>query len=348
MRVLITSIPVRSGVFTHTRDLAKALSQEGVEVTLGLLASSRVLGKMGIKKGDIPFFTRDFSPCPVFVFETCEQLYFFCRRKQVQLIHAQSTLTFEYSLKVSEKRGIPLVVTLHSVANWQALYPAVLQHAGAIIAVGPETAKSAGTALNAKVHTILNGVDTERYRPAENGPRAFPPLKIAWFGRTDGPAASGLGELDLAVGALKKKNMPIKACVIGHAAGTTAKNMSLLGWIRDPVTHLQNTTVVFGRGRALREAMSCGCIGFLLGEGYGGMVRGNWFNDEKKPALLSASPQHGYPPATSAAIFRDLENLCQQHKTIAALSREARQTALHHFGSEIMAKKTMAVYESLV
>lgn len=347
MRVLMTSIPVRSGVFTHTRDLVKSLSRLGVDVTLGLFTAGRVLAKMGIKKNDIPFFVRELEPHPVFLYESGEELNLVCRRKNVQLIHAQSTLTFDNSLKVSQIQGIPLVVTLHGLADWPSRYPVALQHAAAIIAVGPETARAAGEDFQPRVHTILNGIDTEKYRPGESEKKSLFPLKIAWFGRTDGAAVAGIGKLDTAVGALRKKKLHIQARVIGHANGSAVKNMSLLGWIQDPVMQLQNTTIVFGRGRALREAMACGCIGFLLGEGYGGMVRGNWFTN-KKPALLSASPQHGYPPATAAAIMRDLERLYRHPAKLAALNREARQTALRHFGAGLMAQKTLTVYESLV
>jgi glycosyltransferase involved in cell wall biosynthesis len=345
MRILITSILVKSGVLTHTRDLAIYLSAEGVDVSLALLNSQKVLQSMKIKNKDIQAMTQSFNQVPVFYYQTYEDLCRIAARQKIQLVHAQSPRTFDDSARLAESRSIPLILTLHGIIDWKRLHSHVMNRADGIIAVGPETAKSTGASYSSMIHVIYNGIDTDKFRPGPIAPRAQDPLNIIWFGRTNGNAAKGVMALDKAIGLMRRKNKPINARVIGSAAGTNVNHMKKYGWFDNPIPLLQQGSIAFGRGRALREAMSCGNAGFLLGQGYGGRVCKEWF-EKKHPASLSADPKHGYPLADFLSIAHDLEQYFHRHSLLVKARSEARQIALKYFDVRIMVQETLQVYSA--
>jgi hypothetical protein len=342
MRVLITSILVKSGVLTHTRDLAIYLSAAGVDVSLAFLTSQIVLHSMRTTNKDIQALTQPLNQLPVSYYQSYEDLRKIADRHNVQLVHAQSPLTFGDSARLAESRSIPLVLTLHGVIDWKMLHIRGMNIADSIIAVGPESAKSAGLHYSSKIRVIYNGVDTEKFRPKSITLRKGP-LDVIWFGRTNGKAAQGVVALDKAVGLLRRQNKQINARIIGYAAGTHINHMKVCGWVGNPIPLLQQGAIVFGRGRALREAMSCGNVGFLLAQGYGGLVRKEWF-EKKPPALLSANLNHGYFLADFRTIAHDLDRFYCRHSLLFTARSEARRIALNYFDARLMAQETLHVY----
>lgn len=349
MRTLVTSILVKSGVMTHTRDLVKALLEEGLDITLALYVSDNALRAMGITKNDYVQLLKGFTGLPVVFYRHAEELKILAQRKRIQIIHAQSPLTFGDSCKLAESVGIPLVVTAHGVIDWPRLYPGVLKKAAAIIAVGPETKKSLGAKFSSRAHVIFNGIDTALFRPEKTTKTAKvrEPLEVLWFGRVGKKAAQGLLALDKAIGQMKAQGKAINATVIGHAAGIRLHNMVVKGWVADPVPYLQKGMIAFARGRALREAMACGNAGFLLGQGYGGLVKEEWFK-KKPPAVLSANPLHGYPPASPEDIQKDLDYFYNNYPALKKARKNAREIAVKYFDVQVMALETIQVYESLL
>lgn len=192
----------------------------------------------------------------------------------------------------------------------------------------------------------LNSVDTKRFVPSNND-TVDNHLHVLWIGRTSGAAAKGARALSNAIKIIKKKKIPIEAKFIGYATGISARSTEAYGWVHDPVPYLQWSHVVFGRGRALREAMSCGNVGFLIGEGYGGIVKPDWFKDGKQP-LLSASLKHGYSKLDISTIVNDLLYFHYHRSALKKARKTAREICVKNFNIDIMVEKTYSVYKKAI
>ncbi|MBT9172314.1 MAG: hypothetical protein DDT21_00695 [Syntrophomonadaceae bacterium] len=344
MRILITTIMARSGVLTHVCDLANHLRSFGVQVSVAVIKREKVLRSVRLTEQEMSFLSAKFSPeVPVFFYtHTCDLLEL-CHSLGVQLLHAHSPLTFPTSLAVARSLSIPLVVTLHGELNWSRLYNEALSNAAAIIAVGPEAARFVSGEHRHKLNVIFNGIDLERFCPAKPDATVDSPLRLIWFGRANVPASYGVNFLDRAVGELISRGLAVEAGLLGYATKAETHILKKYGWADDPRPYLQQTQLVFGRGRALREAMACGCAGFLLGEGYGGRVSPDWFADGKHTPL-SASVKHGFQLPDHKAIAFDILHLYQNRELLSRLRLEARSTAVRFFGVHSMAEATVSVY----
>lgn len=344
MKVIITTIMVRSGVLTHVCDLANHLSSCGVQVGVAVIKSEKVLRSVSLTEQEMSFMTAKFSPeVTLFFYKDTRDLLELCHSLGVQLLHAQSPLTFATSLAASCRLAIPLVVTLHGVLNWSMLYGQVLSSAAAIIAVGPEAARFVSAENRHKINIIRNGIDLDRFRPAMPHAAVDGPLRLMWFGRSDVPASYGVNILDKAVGELTSRGLSVKAGLLGYATKAQPYFLKKYGWADNPLPYLQQAHLVFARGRALREAMACGCVGFLLGEGYGGLVSPDWFEDGKFTPL-SASIKHGFRAPDDKVITSDILPLYHDRELLYRLRLQARSTAARFFSVQPMVEATVSVY----
>ncbi len=332
LRVLFTSPLIRSGMFTHVCDLAEQLRQLGLHPYLALINHTK--NNMSL--------LRRLPAIPVHFYSTSGELSDLVRKLRINLIHSHSPLTLDSSHRIAEKLCVPLVITLHGIIHWPTLFAEALAYASGIIATGPETAWSAGREYYKKTTVIFNGVNIQRFRPppceTTNGP-----LRILYFGRTRGPDAQGVTALDKAVGMLRQKGRKLEATLAGHVAGVFPVNLKPCGWVDDPVPHLQRSHVAFGRGRSLREAMACGNVGFLLGQGYGGILHRELFTAGTPPPFSSALA-HGARVPEADVISSDLALLCDNRALLQSYRKEARLIAEEHFDSCRMAEKTVNVY----
>jgi glycosyltransferase involved in cell wall biosynthesis len=334
LRVLLTSPLLLSGVITHVCDLAERLQALGIRPHLALTDSNRT----GLAlPGHVP------ATVPVHFIDTAGELSGLARNLRIALIHSHSPLTLDSSRIVAEELSVALVITLHGIIDWPRRYPEALTYASGIIATGPETARSAGPDYNTKTTVILNGVNLERFRPPGFETAGKYPLRILYFGRTKGADTKGLAALDKAVQILRQQGRKLEAKMAGHAAGVFPVNLQRCGWVHDPIPYLHWSHVVFGRGRSLREAMACGNAGFLLGQGYGGVVRREWFS-RKAPPSFSSTPGLGAGEPDVDVISAHLAELDDNRILLQALRKEARLTAKENFDSYHMAKKTVKVY----
>jgi glycosyltransferase involved in cell wall biosynthesis len=138
-----------------------------------------------------------------------------------------------------------------------------------------------------------------------------------------------------------------KAVIIPNGIDTAGeadvqiKNITLQGWVDDPVPALQESHITFAHGRSLREAMACGSVGMLIGHGYGGMVT------RAKLAELNyavdAFPQYRLPRPNPADLVRDILQIANSGKLLA-LRKESRQIAEENFSLELMGSRTVEVY----
>jgi glycosyltransferase involved in cell wall biosynthesis len=343
LQVLFLSIMAKCGVFTHVRDLAVHLQNIGVKPLIGFIhdANARILFQTS--KSDLDVMEHSLGGIPCFYFESRADLIAKLSDREIQMVHAHSPLVFQHAAFIKSKLGIPLIITLHGIMNWSRPYSDTLRFADRVIAIGPEVAASSGNEFRKKVRIIFNGIDTEYYKPNENK-ITDQTLRLVWIGRTSGSAARGVGCLAASINMLRKKGIPIEAKIIGNPIGPNLHGLEYHGWIHDPLPILQWSSIAYGRGRSLREAMSCGNAGFLLAEGYGGLVTSKWFEHGRQPQL-SGSLKHGCAELDPIQIAKDMLYFHKNRESLQAAGVEARKIAEDYFDIRKMAAETKKLYE---
>lgn len=318
----------------------------GIDPVVGLIHNAHTTSIFKLTEADLNAMMQSLESLNYFLYDSDEDLLKHIDSLQIDLVHTHSPFVFEASLKVVRKLNIPLVITLHSVLNWSGLYPTAMEEAKCIIAIGPEVANSAGKVYQNKIQIIFNGIDIDYYKP-DNTSVQCGPLHIIWMGRTNGEAAGGVTYLAHAIRILKHKGIPIEAKVVGHAVGASTKGMEDCGWVHDPLPYLHWSHIVFARGRALREAMASGNVGFMIGQGYGGLVEPKWFLDNKQPQL-SGSLKHGYSKLKVSKILKDILYFHKHRYALDQARKTARKIAEENFDVREMVKQTCSVYQTAI
>lgn len=346
MKVLLLSIVAKCGVFTHVRDLANGLQDHGVVPVLGLINNQKTKRMFSVSAKDLTLLEKSLIGIDHFYYDTEENLMEAIKDHKFDIIHAHSPILFSAAMKISNTRDIPLVITLHSVSNWSNYYLPALNSSVGIIAVGPEVAKSVGVDFQSKIKIVYNGIDIKYFKPSGLD-SLNKPLRIIWIGRTSGSAAKGAECLAKAVSILRKSNFKIEAKAIGLPLGADIRGLEYCGWVHDPLPYLQWSHMAFGRGRALREAMACGNAGFLIGEGYGGLVRPIWFKNRNQ-VQLSGAIKHGCSPLDSTQVAKDILYYYMKRNRLELIREEARQIAENYFDLDIMVKSIIEEYERVL
>lgn len=333
IRVLLTAPVIRSGVFTHVCDLTHQLGRLGAEPFLAVVSRDQAS----------EMFCRQHAGCPYDYFDSARELVSLARNRRISLIHAHSPLTLDASFEAAKKMSLPLVITLHGKLDWAARHPNSLKYAAHIIAVGAETARLAGAEYQKKITVIYNGINLKRFQPKVVPGADTGPLRVLYFGRTSGPDARGFAALDKAVKFIRNQSS-VDARLVGRAAGVFAGSFYQCGWLDEPLPVLQWGQVAFGRGRSLREAMACGNVGCLLGEGYGGVLtqermENNW-------PSLSGKIKLGANAADADTIAKDLIKVEQDRYLLQNLRKEAHEIAVQYFDARKMAEETVDVYRT--
>lgn len=333
---MLTTVLVQSGLLTHLYDLADDLAARGVFVCLAVPRNRFRRGKHLL--GRLKRF-------PICKFDSSGDLARFARRYKVDLIHVHSSRIFHCAQKVAKRRKIPLVVTLHGALPWLKRYPLTLAYARRVIAVGPAQASGVQEKYPNKVSLIPNGIDLDRFKPAERWRAGDSgPLKVLWFGRVSGVLSDGVAALDQAVHQLRKAGRNIEMGALGRIRGISLVHLEHHRWTDDPVPYLQNSHVVFGHGRALREAMACGNVGILLGHRYGGILRNDWFRT--RGHIMGALPEYEFLPKPDPDILAaEIARLDDDRMFLERLRREAAENAKIHFDGR---KMVDAIYQEYV
>lgn len=346
LKILFLSIIAKCGVFTHVRELAIYMQKRGIQPVIGFIHNPGTIRMFKVTKKDMGAMEESLKGIPYFLYESDEDLLRKTQNMKIDLLHAHSPIVLSATMKLSKKLDIPYVMTLHGVSNWSKLHSKAMDQANGIIAIGPEVAKSAGNGYQNKIRIIFNGIDIEHYKPT-NIEKTNEPLKIIWMGRTNGSSSDGASYLAKAIRMLRKKGIPIDAKILGYASGANLVGMQNCGWVHDPLAYLQNNHIVFARGRALREAMACGNVGFLVGQGYGGVVKKEWFENGKTP-VLSGSLKHGYSKLSTEQIMNDILLFHYSRDLLVAARKASRKIAEDRFNINKMVDDTYLVYEEAI
>lgn len=329
MRIVLTSILCQSGLMTHVHGLARHLATQGEYVAIAFKRTNYLdsSAQQGILTtlGEVPYL----------IYDTAAELRTFLLESGCTLVHAHSHATFDDATQVSLALDIPLVVTLHSVFPWHRRFRLTLQTARKIIAVGPAQARSA-RAFRARMVIIQNGIDTDFFRPNEELADKSDTVNVLWYGRVDGRLSRGLKVLDRLVPMLPS-TINVTGLGIAHPP---PRSFPMLPWTDNPLPHLQKSHITFAHGRSLREAMSCGSIGMLLGYGYGGRVTEARL---KGGLVLDAFPEYRLPRPRVHHLLHDILEIAD-HSNLAGLRKEARTIALENFDIKDMVDAVQAVY----
>ena len=328
MKVLMTSILCHSGLMTHVQDLLKYCRDSSIQ------AGAAFLRTQYVSPAEAEELKQGLGEVETWEYEKDEELLKIAAEGDWDLIHAHSFLTFKAAALAAAEARIPLVVTLHSVFLWGAVYWDVLAQARRIIAVGPAQARYLGP-WKRKTVIIPNGVDLTVFKPKRTPDNEE--FSILWFGRVDGRLSRGLQVLD-EVAPLLPAGIRLRA--VGQA-DIHLKNIPITGWVKDPVAELQRSHITFAHGRSLREAMACGSIGMLLGHGYGGRVTPQLL--ERLNYATDAFPQYHLPQPKPEALLHDILAIARSGE-IEALRKKARQIAENYFDVKNMGRKTLSVY----
>lgn len=342
LQILLLSIMAKCGVYTHVKDLAAGLQKKGLRPLIGFVSTPSTMSMLGVSKEDMAVMEQSLN-MPYFYYNSYTSLHEKVEDYEIDIVHAHSPIVLKHAANIKFRKNVPFVTTLHGIANWSKNYSAELAMADKIIAIGPEVADSCGSFFNDKLSIIFNGVDTNYFRPDSTRTPSHP-LRIIWTGRTSGAAARGAGYLSLALNTLEKMGIAFEAKIMGYPIGANVRNIESCGWVHDPLPLLQWSDIAFGRGRSLREAMACGNAGLLLAEGYGGLVRSEWFENDRQPQL-SGSPKHGYMELDPEQIAKDIMHFHKHRDYLESIRRESRLIAEEYFDINKMVDKTIKVYE---
>lgn len=325
MRILFVSRLFLSGQTTHVVTLAEALHERpGVEVTLVTLGSNHPAAwqrySVALRRKGIACHQA----------ADVEQLHQIARQTQVDVIHCHSSDLIPAALRAARALDRPLVVTCHGKGVLRS--QPRLVHADAVIAVGPSVFSELDEAGLSGIVLIGNGVDLNRFHPRPK----VPGFDIAFVGRVDPTKRRGLYALIEAVGRIPRVHLSIAS----NDTPPAAPRCTNLGWIEDVAPLLARSDVVFGTGRAIREGLASGCVAFVLGAAYGGLVH------PQSPMVASFPNFSGLNgrPIDSGQIRLDLLRLFQDRKRRAALSLWGRQYAQRHFCLADVVDRTVGVY----
>lgn len=332
MKVLLTSILCHSGLMTHVHDLIQYCQKSSIEVSAAFLKSEYATAEQAA------LLKAELGEIEIWEYEKDDELLEIVEESKCDLIHAHSFLTFNAASNASRQLEVPLIITLHSVYLWGALYWEALAQANRIIAVGPAQSRFLGP-WTRKTVVIPNGVDLDKFKPGtfQNGEE----VNVLWYGRVDGRLSRGVVALDRMAPKLPRY-VTIKA--VGQV-DVPLQNLEQQGWSSNPVEMLQESHITFAHGRSLREAMACGSIGMLIAHGYGGRI-----SKERLAELnyaVDAFPQYHLPRPRPEDLLRDILDIIHS-RDIASLRQEARRIAEEYFDLNLMGSRTVSVYEEVL
>lgn len=253
------------------------------------------------------------------------------------LVHAQSSWSFEHGRRIASRLGVPLVITCHGLGLDRPAYRPALAAAAHLICVGPRIAQSLSS-FRKKVVIIGNGVDLELFRPGVRGPQ----FTILYAGRVDRWKRAGVVALCHAVDRLPDD---IRLWVASNRR-LPCRRAQHLGWVTDVNRYMARAHVVVGTGRAIREGLAAGAACVVLGREYHGLVTPDYVEGTEFPDFSGLGRNGGEPEPV--AIRRDLMLLYRDRSLLQDLMAFGRRYATQHLGLDAMVAATLDVYRNAI
>ncbi|QBS37409.1 MULTISPECIES: glycosyltransferase family 4 protein [Thermaerobacter] len=329
--LMLTAAFFPSGQTAHVLDLARGLVRRGHRVDLWVTHSR---GGGQAHAGTVAALEEAgvvvrFLPAPV----VGERAGLPVERYDV--VHAQSSWSFELGRRLAEMLGVPLVLTCHGLGLDQPAYRRALAAASRLICVGPRVAGDLG-AYRSKIAVVGNGVDLERFRPGIREPR----WTLLYAGRVDRGKRPALAAFRRAVQGLPR-DAQVWAASTRRLGGGRIQN---LGWVSELERLMGRVHVVAGTGRVIREGLASGAACLILGREYHGPVTPDLVERMDFPDFSGTG--RGLGPPDPAAILQDLLRLYRDRRWLAELMAFGRRYAEAHLGLDAMVEATVAVYRA--
>ena len=355
MKVLLLSGKMdNGGAETHIFDLAMGLRERGHSVTLissGGSVAER-LERGGVECVDVTLHSRS-APSLIRAYLS---LHGIIDRSKFDLVHSHTRLSAFVVSGICRKKGVPLVTTAHAKFRMRGFLGRFSRWGDATIAVGEDIKQH--LVLHSKISSdnvtvILNGIDTEKFRPREKGGEK----RICFLSRLDADCSSVAFSLCRLAPLLVEKYGSVRVDIGGDGDQLEAIrelayeiNRTLgrdvihtLGRVENVSEFLGGATVFVGVSRSALEAMSCGVPVIFAGdEGFIGLAEGELLD----VARLSNYCCRGAAKSDDVRLFEVLCEALSMDKThLEALGNEGREYVLFRHSSRRMAELTERVYE---
>jgi glycosyltransferase involved in cell wall biosynthesis len=275
---------------------------------------------------------------PFYVTEEETQVINLINEHSIDIIHAHSSFMYSIAVSIAEKTGKPLVGTLHGIKSIEKKRADEMHE---YIAVSKEVYyKVISKYPNLSITVIENAINQDNFKPE---PKNMLPT-LAYVGRIDAGKINGVLCLHKGINALKKRVNFISASTLKEKRfkgiyGKLVKNMV------DASKVLNNTDIVIGTGRAIREGMSAGNVGIVLGKYYDGIV----IPDNVESLQYSNfSGRKSYNVPNTNDLIKDIRKLIDNPLRLEKLKIWSYQHARDNFGMQSAYEKHIEVYSKVL
>lgn len=285
--LLLTGGMENGGAETHVYELARGLIRRGHCVVLvsmgGRLAD--MLSKEGVECLVVPTAKKT----PRAVFELRRVIERIISEKKIDVVHSHTRITSSVAFFVCRKTCVPLVTTAHASFAYKVVFRPFERWGNAVIAVSQDIERrlvEEGRVVPDNVSVIPNGIDTEKFKPVENGERK----SVFFLSRLDGDCSLAAEALCRIAPSICRRFENVRIYIGGdgerlsHVTELSERankeigeqRVFAVGRVTDVPDFLSRAAVFVGVSRAVLEAMSCGVPVILAGnEGYLGILDEN-------------------------------------------------------------------------
>ncbi|MBQ8141436.1 MAG: glycosyltransferase [Clostridia bacterium] len=288
MKILMLTASLNTGgAETHICELASALTRKGERVCVVSAGGkmTELLKNSGIRHVSLPLDKKS----PLSLLKAYSGLMSLTENERFDVIHAHSRIAAYLGEKISLRRKIPFVTTVHAKFSLSPIKKYMSRWGYYVSAVGEDLAayirKEYGVNPDG-IRIIPNGVDTRRFCAAADCKKddAKRILFVSRLDRDCSDAAYSLCRIserlaerypniriDIAGGGSEYPSLSECARIKNEKLGYRCINT--LGRLNEPEKHMARSDVCVGVSRVLLEAMSCGVPVVLAGnEGFMGTL----------------------------------------------------------------------------
>ncbi|HHT26893.1 MAG TPA: glycosyltransferase family 4 protein [Firmicutes bacterium] len=334
MRILILlSSFFYSGQTTHVVSLCEALRQCGQEVRLVVTHPKHSAESMHS-------YTKYLADADVHVAvipaKRIGDIVRYCKRHHIDVTHAHSSWDFSTAHAIQARCGIPYVISCHSLGLGHQRLQRYLEQAACLICVGPRIMAEVEK-HGRKVILMQNAVDLNRFAPM---PKADE-FTVVYAGRYEQNKLAGIKALGEAIDTFPQ---PIRFIVAGDrsCAKYAGESGQYVGWESQMEDYMNQSHVVVGTGRAVREGMAAGNACLVLGWSYDGIVTPD---DLATASFPDFSGRLNKKELTATAIQDDLLSLYRNRDWLLELQNFGRSYAEQHFNLRQAALQTIEIYK---
>ena len=358
--LLLTAEMQNGGAETHVYELARALAGRGhtVEVASSGGRLARDLEKEGIKHHTLPLGKKTVRA----LLKCYRALMRIVSEGEFDVLHAHSRIAAVVAWRVSERTGVSLVTTIHAYFRCNRLLHGLSRWGSAVIAVSHDLGDyllEHGKNIPVKgARVIPNGVDTERFCPAER--TRGEGLRIVFLSRLDGDCSAAAyallrvceelwrryGDVEIVIGGGGEELERIKEAAIQKNALAGKELVRVLGEVTDTAELLRGADVFVGVSRAALEAMSCTVPTVLAGnEGFLGVAEEQMLRVASESNFCCRGCSELKDKALLAALCDLLDRTPEQR---AELGKKSREFVVRYHSVKKMCEQTEQVYLSAI